>query len=109
MTMPSSGVRDLEALDLSTLTRSRDTLELDPAAVENGLAKLVLTVVELLRQLCERQAVRRMDAGSLSEDEIERVGAALMRLEAKMTELRDGFGLTAEDLNLDLGPLGRLL
>jgi hypothetical protein len=114
MTLPSSGVRDpsltgLGAIELGALTRGRDALDLDPEAMENGLAKLVLTVVELLRQLCERQAVRRMDAGSLSDEEIERVGAALMRLEAKMTVLREHFGLTPEDLNLDLGPLGRLL
>jgi hypothetical protein len=76
---------------------------------ENGLARLVLALVELLRQLLERQAVRRMEGGSLTEMEIERIGVALMELEAKMSELRALFGLEEDDLNLDLGPLGRLL
>jgi Gas vesicle protein K len=81
----------------------------DPETVEKGLVQLVLTLVELLRQLMEKQAVRRVDAGGLSEDEIERLGQTLMLLEQRMTELREHFGITAEDLNLDLGPLGRLL
>jgi Gas vesicle protein K len=100
---------DLSALGLGALTKSADRLELDPEQTQNGLAKLVLTVVELLRQLSERQAVRRMEAGSLTDEEIERVGAALLRLEDKMKELKTQFGLTDEDLNLDLGPLGSLL
>jgi gas vesicle protein GvpK len=83
--------------------------EADPESVEKGLVQLVLTLVELLRQLMERQAVRRMDAGNLSDDEIERLGRTLMLLDERMTELREHFGLTPEDLNLDLGPLGRLL
>ena len=69
----------------------------------------MLTLVELLRQLMERQAIRRMDAGGLSEEDIERLGQTLMLLDEKMTELRDHFGLTPEDLNIDLGPLGKLL
>ena len=81
----------------------------DPESVERGLAQLVLTIVELLRQLMERQAIRRMDAGALTDDEIERVGTTLMLLERRMSELREHFGLEPEDLNLDLGPLGRLL
>jgi hypothetical protein len=81
----------------------------DPESVERGLAQLVLTVVELLRQLMERQALRRVDGGSLSEEEVERLGRTFMELDRRMTELRDEFGLTEEDLNLDLGPLGRLL
>jgi hypothetical protein len=81
----------------------------DPESVEKGLVQLVLTLVELLRQLMERQAIRRMEAGELDDDEVERVGTTLMLLEEKMTELRDHFGLRPEDLNLDLGPLGRLL
>jgi hypothetical protein len=81
----------------------------DPAKLEKGLAQLVLTLVELLRQLMERQAVRRMEAGTLTNEEIERVGETLMRLEERMTELREHFGLQPEDLNLDLGPLGKLL
>ena len=81
----------------------------DPENVEKGLAQLVLTLVDLLRQLMERQAIRRVDAGGLDEDEIERLGTTLMLLEQRMEELREHFGLEPEDLNLDLGPLGRLL
>lgn len=77
--------------------------------IERGLAQLVLTLVELVRQLLERQALRRVEGGSLSEDEVERLGTALMRLEERMEELKHEFGLEDEDLNLDLGPLGRLL
>jgi hypothetical protein len=97
------------SLDLSALLQAADRLELDPDAPENGLAKLVLSVMELLRQLCERQAIRRMESGALCDDEIERLGMAFMRLEAKMTELKTVFGLQSEDLNIDLGPLGKLL
>lgn len=81
----------------------------DPEAVEKGLVTLVLTLVELLRQLMERQALRRVDQGDLTEDQIERVGSTLMALEERMTELREHFGLRPEDLNIDLGPLGPLL
>jgi CRISPR/Cas system-associated endonuclease Cas1 len=77
--------------------------------VEKGLATLVLTIVELLRQLMERQALRRVEDGSLSEDQIERIGSTLLALESRMTELTEHFGLQPEDLNLDLGPLGPLL
>ena len=84
-------------------------IDADPESVEKGLVTLVLTLVELLRQLMERQALRRMDQGSLTDDQIEKVGSTLMALEAKMAELREHFGLTVEDLNLDLGPLGPLL
>jgi len=81
----------------------------DPETVERGLVQLVLTLVELLRQLMERQAVRRLDAGAMTPEETERVGLTLMLLEKRMAELRDYFELTPEDLNLDLGPLGKLL
>jgi hypothetical protein len=77
--------------------------------VARGLAQLVLTVIELLRQLMERQAVRRVEAGGLSDEEVERLGQALMALEQRMEELKQDFGLTDEDLNLNLGPLGNLL
>jgi gas vesicle protein GvpK len=80
-----------------------------PENVERGLAQLVLTIVELLRQLMERQALRRMDDGTLSEDEVERLGQTFMALEERMDELRREFGLDPEDLNLNLGPLGNLL
>ncbi|WP_426512809.1 gas vesicle protein K [Dactylosporangium sp. McL0621] len=84
-------------------------LEVDREQVERGFASLVLTVVELLRQLMERQALRRVDVGDLTDDQVEEIGATLMALEERMTELREHFGLAPEDLNLDLGPLGPLL
>lgn len=82
-----------------------ERISADPEIVENGLAKLVLSIVELVRRLLEKQALRRMDAGNLSEEEIERLGSALMKLEEKMAELKRAFHLSDEDLNLDLGPL----
>ena len=97
--------RSLDRLD-SALRRR---VEADPESVERGLAQLVLTLVELLRQLLERQALRRIEGGSLSEDEVERLGETFMLLERRMEELREAFGLEQEDLNLDLGPLGRLM
>ena len=81
----------------------------DPEGVERGLAQLVLTVVELLRQLMERQALRRVEAGGLDNETVERLGRTLMALEERMRELKEIFELEDEDLNLDLGPLGRLL
>ncbi|MCW2733263.1 MAG: gas vesicle protein GvpK [Mycobacterium sp.] len=84
-------------------------IEMDPDAVGRDLGRLVLTIVELLRQLMERQAMRRVDVGDLPEETIERLGLGLMRLEEAMVELREYFGLRPEDLNLDLGPLGPLL
>jgi hypothetical protein len=97
--------RDLRRLDdaLSGHVRA------DPENVERGLAALVLTVVELLRQLMERQAIRRVEAGGLDDETVERLGATLMALEERMDELKAIFGLDDDDLNLDLGPLGRLL
>lgn len=77
--------------------------------IEQGLAKLVLSLIELLRQLLERQAIRRMEGGSLTDDQVENMGEALMKLEAKVRELSEHFGLSPADLNLDLGPLGNLL
>ena len=94
----------LPALD--ALSRRIDA---DPQSAERGLVQLVLTVVELLRQLMERQALRRVEAGSLDEEQIERTGRTLMALEARMEELKAHFEPGDEDLNLDLGPLGRLL
>jgi Gas vesicle protein K len=81
----------------------------DPESVERGLAQLVLTIVELLRQLMERQALRRIDGGSLSEEQVERLGRTFMELDKRMAQLRDEFGLDEEDLKLNLGPLGDLL
>jgi hypothetical protein len=77
----------------------------DAEIVENGLAKLVLSIVELVRRLLEKQALRRMDAGNLTDEEIERLGNALMKLEEKMAELKSTFGLSDQELNLKLGPL----
>lgn len=77
--------------------------------VKNGLGKLVLTLVELLRELLERQAIRRIEGGSLTDIEIENLGTTFMRLAQEMDKLKEQFGLEDEDLNLDLGPLGKLL
>ncbi len=85
-----------------------ERINADPEHVEQGLARLVLTVIELLREVLEHQAVRRMDGGTLSADEVERLGLALLKLNHRMDELKGIFGLTDEDLNIDLGPLGRL-
>jgi hypothetical protein len=81
----------------------------DPEQVERGLAQLVLTLVELLRQLMERQALRRMEQDTLTDEEIERMGETFMKLEQRMQELKEHFGLEDRDLNLNLGPLGDLL
>jgi hypothetical protein len=81
----------------------------DPESVERGLAQLVMTIVELLRQIMERQALRRIDGGTLSEEQVERLGRTFMELDKRMEELRHEFGLDEEDLNLNLGPLGNLL
>ena len=85
-----------------------DRINADPERVEQGLARLVLTVIELLREVLEHQAIRRMDGGTLTEAEIERLGMALLKLNHRMGELKTTFGLTDADLNIDLGPLGRL-
>jgi hypothetical protein len=91
------------------VTDRRNRLDLDPDTVERDLVKLVLTVVELLRQLMERQAIRRFDTGELTEDQEERIGLTLMLLEDRMGELCERYGIGRSDLNLDLGPLGPLL
>jgi actin-like ATPase involved in cell morphogenesis len=84
-------------------------INVDAESVEQGLAKLVLTLIELIRRLLEKQAVRRMEGGGLSPAQVEELGLALMKLEAKMAELKAQFDLADEDLNLDLGPIGRLI
>lgn len=84
-------------------------LETDSESVQRDLMKLVLTIVELVRQLMERQAIRRVDQGDLTDEQVEDLGVGLMRLEEAMAELRERFDLSKEDLNLDLGPLGTLL
>ena len=89
--------------------RLTQRLETDADSVQRDLMKLVLTLVELIRQLMEAQAIRRVDQGDLSDDQVEELGTALMRLEEAMTDLRERFGLSVDDLNLDLGPLGTLV
>jgi CRISPR/Cas system-associated endonuclease Cas1 len=101
--------RELEGPVRARVPARRHRIDADPESVERGLVSLVLTVVELLRQLMERQALRRVDQGSLTDEQVENIGSTLMSLESRMAELRDHFGLAPEDLNLDLGPLGPLL
>src|SRR5437763_17000560 len=96
---------ELERLDRRLPAR----VNADPHTVERGLARLVLALVELLRQLMERQAVRRMEGGSLTDDEVERLGQTFLLLRRRLGDLREAFGLTEADLNLDLGPLGKLV
>ena len=91
------------------MTGVPERLELDPDSVGRDLGRLVLTIVELVRQLMERQAIRRVEAGDLPDETVERLGLGLMRLDEAMAELREHFGLRAEDLNIALGPLGSLL
>ena len=86
-----------------------EQLPLDSSNVEQGLAKLVLTIIELLRQLMERQAMRRVESDTLTDDQLEELGLTLMRLEEKMAELKIIFGLENEELNIELGPLGKLM
>jgi hypothetical protein len=85
----------------------RPRLELEPGKMERGVLTLVLSLVELLRQVMEKQAMRRIEAGSLTVDEIDRLGCSLMELESTLRELQVRFGI--EDLNIDLGPIGRLV
>lgn len=98
-------LRELQQLGARLPSR----IDADPHSVEQGLARLVLTLVDLLRQLMERQAIRRMEGGTLTDDEIERLGRTFQLLAARMEDLKEVFHLAGEDLNLDLGPLGRLL
>ena len=84
-------------------------IALNPDDVKNGLGKLVLTVIELLRELLERQAIRRMESGTLTDDEVERLGMTFLQLSEQVEVLKRVFCLDGEDLNIDLGPLGKLL
>lgn len=97
--------RELRAVGEGTI----DRIDCSPENIEQGLARLVLSLVELLRRLLERQAIRRMEGGSLDDAKIEEMGQALMKLEIKVHEIAAAFGLRPEDLNLELGPLGNLL
>lgn len=96
--------------DIDTINQSfKNRLNADPEGVQQGLAKLVLTLIELLRRLMENQAMRRIENGTVDDADIEKLGEAFMKLELKMIELREVFNLTEEDLNLNLGPLGDLM
>jgi len=99
-----AAVAPLEAVAESLPQR----LNTDPDKVENGLAKLVLTLIEVLRKVLEHQAVRRMEGGHLSDAEVEKLGVALLRLNDRMQDMKGIFGLTDDDLQIDLGPLGKL-
>ena len=105
MTAPESTKIELELREevarLRTLLPER--IDLEPEDIERGLAGLVLTLVEFLRQVLERQAIRRMEGGTLTDDEVERVGLALMRLERKIGELAEQFGLDRDDIQLKIG------
>ena len=106
---------DLEAFDALAGEVARapaawpERIVADPEHVERDLARLVLTVIELLRRLLEQQAIRRIEGGSLSDDQIERMGETFMKLDEKMSELATAFGLTRNELNLRLGSLGDLM
>src|SRR5881398_2988211 len=104
-----AAIEDLKR-QISTATQAgMQRIACDPESIEKGLAKLVLGLIELLRRLLERQAVRRMEGGSLDAKQVEEMGQALMKLEEKIREIAAAFGLKPEELNLDLGPLGNLL
>jgi hypothetical protein len=106
------GAADLDRLEAEMVQVEESLphhINADPEGVEKGLAKLVLTVIELLRRLMERQALRRVEGGSLSDAEIERLGETFLKLEQRMQELKVAFGLENEELNLNLGPLGDLM
>ena len=97
------------ATQLSAVARALpDRINADPERVEQGLARLVLTLIEVVRKVLEHQAVRRMDGGDLSAEEVERLGLTLLKLDERMQQMKGAFGLTDEDLQIDLGPLGRL-
>jgi len=107
---PPIEVREIEALRAELERQAAaPRWNADPEDVQRSVARLVLTLVEFLRQLLERQAIRRMERDSLTAEETEDIGVALMRLEETVRDLAGRFGLSSEDLNLDLGPLGRLL
>lgn len=105
-------VREIESMraEVQRLARSAPPRwNADPEDVRRSVARLVLTLVEFIRQLLERQAIRRMDAGTLTPEQTEAVGLALMRLEETVRDIGREFGVAPEDLNLDLGPVGKLM
>lgn len=89
--------------------QTNSQINIDPDNAQQGLAQLVMTVIELLRQTIERQAMRRVEGGTLTDEQVEQLGVALMNLEEKMEDLKEIFDLKEEDLNIDLYPLGNLL
>jgi Gas vesicle protein K len=117
---PAAGSRQLAAADAKQIAAIRKQIETvaaarpprwnaNPDEVRRAVLKLVLTLVELIRQLLERQAIRRMEAGTLTDDETENVGRALMNLQETIGDLAAQFGIPPDELNLDLGPVGKLL
>ena len=104
-----TAVAELKRQLQSVASGGQQRIDCNKESIEQGLAKLVLTLIELLRRLLERQAIRRMEGGTLSEAQVEEMGTALMKLEQKIHELTRTFNLKPEDLNLDLGPIGKLL
>lgn len=101
--------RELEAAIRDLVPSFPERLETDADDIESGVATLVLTLVEFVRQVLEHQAIRRMEGGSLSDEEVERLGLALMRLQERLDEIKDVFGVDDDDLQVNLGPLGNLL
>lgn len=104
-----AGSRELLNTEMEQKVKNTRHLEIDSEKVEQGLAKLVLTLIELIRKLMEKQAIRRIEKGSLTDEQIEELGSTFMKLEEKMLELKEIFDLEDEDLNLNLGPLGDLM
>ena len=106
----NSGSMDDLAIEMQKIeNKVTSRIDANPENVDSALAKLVLTLIELLRKLMEKQAMRRLEGGSLTDAEIERLGETLMKLEMKMEELKGIFNLTDDDLNINLGPLGDLM
>jgi len=108
-TSPESSKAEASGLASSSRSHKEGRLKLDPQKTAQGLAKLAMTLINLLRKLMERQAIRRMEAGTLTPEQLERAGQAFQRLDDQTKGLCKQFGLKEEDLNLDLGPLGKLV
>jgi hypothetical protein len=102
-------VEDFRTAPSEEISVSAGKINLEPENAENGLARLVLTLIKLLHELLEKQAIRRMESGTLTDDEIERLGLTLMKQTEEIVRIAKEFGLEEDDLNLDLGPLGKLL
>ncbi|MBA1335599.1 MAG: hypothetical protein HPY66_1224 [Firmicutes bacterium] len=105
MTLDNSSIRQ----EINNLTKTKSRLEANPDNIDKGLAQLVLTLIELLRRLMEKQAMNRIENNSLTDEEIEELGLTFMKLDEKMKEMMMIFDLTEEDLNINLGPLGDLM